>query len=160
MFKDFGDGTLNSLKDSDVSLKSLSWRNQQILQRLTEKNKTYIDPYKLKSKNIEILKTFEILFQDELTGSIVFWLTDEKETSISFWVDSDYYRKGIASKAVSLATNYMFEETEVENIIAHVADTNVASKELMLKKGFVPIHRKVLSLINGDVPHTVYRLDK
>jgi RimJ/RimL family protein N-acetyltransferase len=151
---------MNSLKDSDVSLKSLSWRNQQILQRLTEKNKTYIDPYKLKSKNIEILKTFEIFFQDELTGSIGFWLTDEKETSISFWVDSDYYRKGIASKAVSLATNYMFEETDTESIIAHVADTNVASKELMLKKGFVPIHRKVLSLINGDVPHTVYRLDK
>jgi RimJ/RimL family protein N-acetyltransferase len=160
MFKDFGDGTLNPLTDSDVSLKSLSWKNQQILQKLTDKNKAHIDPYKLKSKNIQILKTFEILFQDELTGSIVFWLTDEKETSISFWVDSDYYRKGIASKAVSLATNYMFEETEIESIIAHVADTNVASKELMLKKGFVPIHRKVLSLINGDVPHTVYRLDK
>lgn len=160
MFKDFGNGTLNPLTDSDVSLKSLSWKNQQIIQKLTEKNKKYIDPYKLKSNNIKVLKTFEIFFQDRLTGSIAFWETEDKETSISFWVDSDYYRKGIASKAVSLAVNYMFEKTEIESIIAHVADTNVASKELMLKKGFVPIHRKVLSLINGDVPHTVYRLDK
>jgi RimJ/RimL family protein N-acetyltransferase len=160
MFKDFGDGISSSLSDSDVTLNHLFWARQKLVNNLAEKNKDYVEKYKLKSKNIKIIKTFEILYKQTLVGSIAFWETENKETAISFWVDSDYYRKGIASKAVSLATNYIFKETDTESIIAHVADTNVASKELMLKKGFVPIHRKVLSLINGDVSHTVYRLDK
>jgi RimJ/RimL family protein N-acetyltransferase len=160
MFKDFGDGGSSTISDSEVALRTISLHNQKELYALAEKNKKYIDPYKLKSMNVKITKTFGVFFENKLVGSIAFWLTEEKETSLSFWIDSDYYRKGITSKALSLATSYMFENMNIDAVIAHVSDDNLASRELLFKQGFTPTYRKLLDLTYGPTKHTIYRLDK
>lgn len=161
MYKDFGSSNyISPLVDGDVSLKVLSWKQEQDVKDLANQNKEQLEPYKLKNSNVKVLKRFGIFFKDSLVGSFIVWETEQKETAISFWVDKNHYRKKIASKAVSLVTKNLFETTDVKSIFAHIVESNIASRDLVIKQGFFPTHRKLLKLLSGDTIHTVYQLDK
>lgn len=161
MFKDFGNGVEpESISDGDVSIRTLTWVREKELHLIAKSNKEQIDPYKLKDKNIEVLKTFGVFYKDSIVGSISFWLVAEDEVAISYWIDKNHYRLGIATKAIPLATEYMFEREGIQSFSAHILERNIASKNLMNKLGYTPTLRRVLNLVSGEQVHTIYRLDK
>lgn len=166
MFRDFGDGSSvsSSDKDEDVFIKTLSILEQRNIMELAEKNKKFIDPYRVRmSSNIKISKnSFGVFYKKSLVGSIIFWNFEElkDETSISFWVDYEHHNKGIAQKAIKNAVDFIFSKTDIENITAHIASTNEVSRHVVEKLGFVYTGRRVLDLVNGKTTHSVYSLRK
>jgi RimJ/RimL family protein N-acetyltransferase len=57
---------------------------------------------------------------------------------LGYWLDSDYWRKGITSEAISLLVDDVFSNTNIVRIFASVFSSNIASKQLLLKSGFFP----------------------
>ncbi|WP_404389635.1 GNAT family N-acetyltransferase [Pseudoalteromonas phenolica] len=57
---------------------------------------------------------------------------------LGYWLDSDYWRKGITSEAISLLVSDVFSNTDIVRIFASVFSPNIASKQLLLKSGFFP----------------------
>ena len=60
----------------------------------------------------------------------------QKRIEISYDLDSNYWRRGISTKAIAQIVKYAFEEWHVNRIEASVSIYNIPSKNLLLKCGF------------------------
>jgi ribosomal-protein-alanine N-acetyltransferase len=60
----------------------------------------------------------------------------KKGAEIGYWIGSPFWGKGIASKALMLATNYAFGTLGFERLFAGVFEGNEASKRVLEKCGF------------------------
>ncbi|SHG45605.1 GNAT family N-acetyltransferase [Pedobacter caeni] len=74
-----------------------------------------------------------------LIGFIGLWNFDcaNFRAEIGYLLDPEYWGKGIAGEALSLATDFGFREIGLHSVCAVVAPENLASSRLLLKHGYV-----------------------
>lgn len=56
---------------------------------------------------------------------------------IGYWLAEPFWQKGIASAAVNMFSEYLFDSTELIRLVAPVFSDNVASMKVLQKCGFV-----------------------
>lgn len=79
-----------------------------------------------------ILKT--ILFEGQVTGNIVSWEQDG-EREVGYWVGKEFWRKGIATKALA----EFLTQVKTRPLVAHVAKHNIGSRRVLEKCGITLI---------------------
>ena len=60
----------------------------------------------------------------------------QKTGEIGYWLDKEYWRKGIASAAIQQISELVFSNTDIVRLFASVFSGNEASMQLLLKSGF------------------------
>lgn len=65
---------------------------------------------------------------------------DELRTNMemSFWVGEPFWGKGIASEAVKLYCDFIFQKFDVQRLFSQVYDFNGESMNVLEKAGFIP----------------------
>jgi RimJ/RimL family protein N-acetyltransferase len=76
-----------------------------------------------------------------LLGGCELRLQGDGTAHMSWWVFPSYRRRGFASRAVRLATQYAFQALGVREIEALVESDNLASLGVARNTGFVPIEQ-------------------
>jgi ribosomal-protein-alanine N-acetyltransferase len=76
---------------------------------------------------------------DQMIGSMGYWRTDfaNYRAEIGYMLHPDYWKKGIASEALKASIDFGFEEIKLHSIQANIAPDNNASRQILLKHGFV-----------------------
>jgi len=59
-----------------------------------------------------------------------------RSAEIGYWLAVGYWGKGIATTALSQLTAYVFSETDIVRLQAHVFDGNLASARVLEKAGY------------------------
>ncbi len=104
-------------------------------------------PYTLKDawEFYEIVKdenpqvTFAIEFQGEYVGNIGIITGDDvyrNSAELGYFIGEPFWNKGIATKAVELITNYVFEALKIVRIYSPIFEYNLASQRVLEKCGF------------------------
>lgn len=86
-------------------------------------------------------QNFAIEFDGKLAGSIGSERgKDELRTNMemNFWVAELFWGRGIATEAVKLYSNYIFQKFDVQRLFSQVYDFNVQSMSVLEKAGFIP----------------------
>lgn len=89
--------------------------------------------------NNELIKA--ISYHGELVGCIGVNQGEyeyERAGEIGYWLDKNYWRKGITLNAIQQITELVFTTTTMVRIFASVFADNQASMQLLLKSGFHP----------------------
>ncbi len=136
---------LRSLKLSDAPCLTRMINNKNILDNL----KDFIPfPYRE-----EDARSFITLVSEE-TPSVTFGITynsglcgvaglilehdiHRHSAKIGYWIGEDFWRKGIATKAVKLLTTYAFEKLKLTRLHSCVMAHNRASMQVLLKNGYI-----------------------
>ena len=133
--------TIRPLQESDASDMARLINNRKILDCLMD----YIpNPYALKDAYHFIASvadekptvTFGIHYRKQFCGVIGLVLKSDvyrQSAELGYWVGEPYWGKGIATKAIQLATAYGFKELNLMRISANVFDFNVASMRVLEK---------------------------
>jgi len=74
-----------------------------------------------------------ILFGDEVAGSILSWVHDDKRW-IAYWIGREHWGKGVATSALRKFVDLLGERP----LVAHVAKHNIGSIRVLEKCGFKP----------------------
>ncbi|MDF2156648.1 GNAT family N-acetyltransferase [Algoriphagus sp. CAU 1675] len=86
-------------------------------------------------------QNFAIEFEGKLAGAIGSERgKDELRTNMEmgFWIGEPFWGKGIATEAVRLFTEYLFEKFDVQRVFAQVYDYNGKSMSVLEKAGYIP----------------------
>jgi RimJ/RimL family protein N-acetyltransferase len=86
-------------------------------------------------------QNFAIEFEGRLAGAIGAERgKDELRTNmeLGFWVGEPFWGKGIATEAVKLYTDYIFDKFDIQRIFAQVYDFNGESMNVLEKAGYIP----------------------
>lgn len=77
--------------------------------------------------------------EEKLVGTMGYYRSDQANhrSEIGYLLDPAYWRKGITHEAIQPAIRYGFEEMKLHTIEAVIHPKNIASRELLLKNGFV-----------------------
>ncbi len=138
----------------EVSLRKLDAADNQIMAVLADNRKVWDNitdimphPYSVADANAFISMAlnsdteiiFAVEFRGELTGVIglhrqkdVFRLTAE----IGYWLGEPFWNKGIATRAVKIATHHGITRLGLVRIYANVYDFNTASQKVLAKAGY------------------------
>jgi RimJ/RimL family protein N-acetyltransferase len=82
----------------------------------------------LKNKNVTART---IIYKEKVAGHILCW-KEKYEQRIGYWIDKEFWRRGIASAAVA----EFLVQTKIRPLYAEVANHNPASKRVLEKNGF------------------------
>lgn len=74
---------------------------------------------------------------DKIIGTIFLNNFEEKRSEIGYELSEEYWNKGIMSEAMGLVLNLGFHKLGFVRIQAFVSPQNVASKQLLIKFGFI-----------------------
>lgn len=99
----------------------------------------------LKNKNVTARS---ILYKEKIAGHIICWKEGKYEQRIGYWVGKEFWRRGIASTAV---TEFLLL-IKIRPLFAEVANHNIASQKVLMKNGF-SLHDK-----GGKI--SMYKLEK
>jgi RimJ/RimL family protein N-acetyltransferase len=156
------------LVDNIVRVVTASYANTEKMITLRHKNQKFLAPWSARPKNSSQENyVFEIYAQDILVGSIALWGFSRSEEdyepdmcSISYWVDEENNKKGIATSAVNLVTKYAFTELGIQLVEAPIQPHNLASIKVVSKLGFRKTKTIVDYLVVNDKPtnHEIYEL--
>lgn len=83
----------------------------------------------LKNKNVTARS---ILYKEKIAGHIICWKEGKYEQRIGYWVGKEFWRRGIASTAV---TEFLLL-IKIRPLFAEVANHNIASQKVLQKNGF------------------------
>jgi len=86
-------------------------------------------------------QNFAIEFEGKLAGSVGAERgKDELRTNmeLGFWVGEPFWGKGIATEAIKIYTNFIFEKFEILRIFAQIYEFNGQSMGVLEKSGYVP----------------------
>lgn len=87
------------------------------------------------------VQNFAIEFEGKLAGAIgAEQGKDELRTNmeLGFWVGEPFWGKGIATEAVKLYTDYVFDKFDIQRIYAQVFDFNGKSMSVLEKAKYIP----------------------
>ena len=98
----------------------------------------------LKNKAI-IART--IIYKEKIAGHILCWKEGKYEQRVGYWIDKQFWRRGIATSAL----REFLEEVNVRPLFAHVVNHNLASKRVLEKNGFI--------LLDEGVKISVFKLN-
>ncbi len=142
------------LVDEEVRLRPLRYSDREQIAKLANNRKIWNNlrdmlphPYTLEDadkfldmvKKQEPLVSFAIEYKYAFAGVIGMVPGVDvyrKGSEIGYWLGEPFWGKGIATKAVKLATKYAFEELKFERLHAGVFETNDASKRVLEKCGY------------------------
>jgi len=82
---------------------------------------------------------FAILNEGQIAGGIGITLQEDvykMNVELGYWVAEPFWKQGIATIAVGLMTQYVFETFAVNRIVAEVFDYNKASMRVLEKNGY------------------------
>ncbi len=148
-FDDCNEIYMNWLNDKDVNkFLEVRWERQSI-----DIIKEYVE-YMIKS-NHSIL--FAIIYGKSKThiGNIKIGPIDKHyyNAEIAYFIgNKEYWRKGIATRAINLVSNYGFRELKLHKMIAGVFDENIGSIKALKKAGFYEeacFKEKLISPVSG-----------
>lgn len=99
------------------------------------------DAEKYISEQLVIFPTqnFAILNEGDLVGGIGINLCQDiyiMNVELGYWIAEPFWNTGIATIAVGLMTNYVFENFAINRIVAEVFDYNKASMRVLEKNGY------------------------
>ncbi|MBM4428232.1 MAG: GNAT family N-acetyltransferase [Chloroflexi bacterium] len=83
----------------------------------------------LKNKNVTART---ILYKEKVAGHILCWKEGKYEQRVGYWVGKEFWRRGIASAAV---TEFLIQ-VKIRPLYAEVANHNAASKHVLEKNEF------------------------
>ena len=83
----------------------------------------------MKNKNVT-LRT--IVYKEKVAGHIICWKEGKYEQRIGYWIGKEFWRRGIASVAVT----EMLVLVKIRPLFAEVANHNLASQKVLQKNGF------------------------
>ncbi len=86
-------------------------------------------------------QNFAIEFEGKLAGSIGSERgKDDLRTNmeLGFWIGEPFWGKGIATEAVKIYTDFIFQKFDIQRIFAQVYDFNAVSMSVLEKAGYVP----------------------
>lgn len=142
------------LEDGKIRLRPLRYADRDLLVSLANNKKIWNNlrdmfphPYTLEEaekfldmvKRQEPLITFAIEYEFQFCGVIGMMLQQDvyrKSAEIGYWIGEPFWGKGIATKALTLATQYAFNTLELERLFANIFQGNEASKRVLEKCGF------------------------
>lgn len=136
---------LRELIDSDLAKLSEYANNEKVSVNLRD---AFPKPYTLKdAENFKKMidsqspKTFfAIEFQGEYVGNISLSVGDDvyrKSAEIGYFVGEPFWNKGIATKAVSLITDWGFKSLDIIRIHTGVFEFNKSSQRVLEKCGYI-----------------------
>ena len=85
------------------------------------------------------LQNFAILNGNEISGGIGITLLEDvykMNVEMGYWVAEPFWGHGVASKAVGLMTQYVFENFAINRIVCEVFEYNKSSMRVLEKNGF------------------------
>ncbi len=102
---------------------------------------TTADAEKFIITQTEIFPTlnFAVLNEGEIVGGIGITLLDDvyvMNVELGYWIAEPFWGQGIATIAVGLMTQYVFETFAINRIVAEVFDYNKASMRVLEKNGY------------------------
>ena len=93
------------------------------------------------NKQAEIFPTlnFAILNEDAIVGGIGIVLQEDiykMNVELGYWIAEPFWGTGIATIAVGLMTQYVFETFAINRIVSEVFENNKASMRVLEKNGY------------------------
>lgn len=75
----------------------------------------------------------------KMIGNLGYWRTDleNHRAEIGYILHSDHWRQGILSEAIKPVIEFAFMEIGLHSICANINPLNIASRQLLLRQGFV-----------------------
>jgi RimJ/RimL family protein N-acetyltransferase len=159
---DFGSPAPVSLFEGQVRVASIPVSDHFAFTSLLVKNKVLLDKFKVNVPDLKVLDTLGIYFDDVPVGQVTVWKFDfgSDDISLSYWVDEDFYRRGIAFASVKLVADFVVSKYDVSQVFIHVSEDNFASLQLAAKLGLASKYRKVFKTKAGDKLHYVFELGR
>lgn len=156
---DFGSPDFVSLSEGQVRVASVPRSEQVAFIELSSRNKEELERFKIDVKDLKVLDILGVYFDGVPAGEVTIWkLLSSDAISLSYWVDKDLYRRGIASSAIRLVSSVVFERYGVDGVFIHVSEDNEPSIRLASKLGFVCEYRQVFDTKFGKKLHYVFEL--
>jgi len=97
---------------------------------------------------------FGILFNGDLVGGIGLHFRADiyrKTAELGYWINPEFWGKGIATKAITQILEYGFSNLDIAVVVAHVFGRNAASQHILIKQNFTRL---------GVIPNGAYKLGK
>ena len=110
----------------------------------------FIDMYQDESN----AAVFGILFNGDLVGGIGLHFRADiyrKTAEVGYWINPEFWGKGIATKAITQILEYGFSNLDIAVVVAHVFGRNAASQHILIKQNFTRL---------GVIPNGAYKLGK
>jgi len=137
--------TLRQWNDNDIFSLAKNANNKAIADNLRD---IFPYPYTLDSANFFLQQIANldpnIIFAIEVDGEAVGSIGAHPFTDINrlgadfgYWISETYWNKGIISEAIPAIVNYVFLKTTIIRLQAGVFESNLASKRVLEKNGFV-----------------------
>ncbi len=84
-------------------------------------------------------QTFGIKYKGQLCGVIGLIIQNdvyENTAELGYWIGEEFWKKGIATKAVALINDYGFQQLNLRRIYAGIFEFNSASIKVLEKNGY------------------------
>jgi ribosomal-protein-alanine N-acetyltransferase len=136
--------SLRSWQPHDVELLAKYFNNAAIWNNmrdyiphpyLTEDAERFIEA----QKGVDPVQNFAIMDAGELAGGIGIVLREDiyrMNVELAYWIAEPFWGKGIATKAVELMTRFVFDNFEINRIVAEVFEYNRPSMRVLEKNGY------------------------
>ncbi|WP_448548815.1 GNAT family N-acetyltransferase [Thalassotalea fusca] len=105
--------------------------------------------------------TRAIEYQGQLVGCISVDRGEfeySRSGELGYWIAQDYWRKGIATRAINEFTSYIFENTDIVRVFAAVFSANTPSANVLKKCGYSleAIHKQAMFKSNKFYDNHIY----
>jgi len=143
----------------DVTTLTAYFNNQNIKNNLRD----YIpypysttDAEKFIESQTDLLPTqnFAVLNEQEIVGGIGIILQEDiykMNVELGYWIAEEFWGTGIATIAVELITQYVFDSFTINRIVAEVFDYNKASMRVLEKNGYYLESVRRKGILKNDV---------
>jgi RimJ/RimL family protein N-acetyltransferase len=141
-------------KNEDAKQLSIAANNQNIGNMLrdgfpfpyTEKD---AEEWIVMNEDKEEPNNFAVIAEGQIVGGIGFLQKENiyrKTAEIGYWLDENYWNKGITTEAVRLLVSYIFLNLDIDRIYSEVFSNNPSSMKVAEKNGFhlEAVHRKAI----------------
>jgi RimJ/RimL family protein N-acetyltransferase len=163
-FKDFSHNDFRyegptTLVLGPVSVSIISWKSSLPYEEVKMKNDDSIAQYSVIDNSSLPKISWGIDYNDQPVGGITVWAIDTKNKmcKISYWVDKDHRRRGIASAAIAMVCDQVYDSLDMEEIEVPILESNEPSKNLIQSMFFTMAGYEVLTDRNGAASsHEIY----
>jgi ribosomal-protein-alanine N-acetyltransferase len=85
-----------------------------------------------------------------------------QNTYLGYWIDADHQSRGLTSEAVDVALGFVFGSLSLHRVQAAVMPHNVASRQILTKRGFREegLARRYLRIAGSWEDHVLYGLTR
>jgi len=160
----FHDDPALLLSDADVSVIPSIGVLDQLLVSLKSKNAKHLRAWTVErtASSANDRSRYAIFLKDTLVGEVTLRDFSGVSCQISYWLDKRHQKKGIATTAVRLLSDYALTRLNVLEVVAYVHVSNTPSIRVLEKAGYEHVDTTVKNMFYADVsaPHLMYAYDR